>query len=167
MTITSKYSLTPVVSNTKMNTLADKVSKVIFNRSVVTLLWTGLAALMAGFRLATSSGAEGDEMFRAWMIDWAVIWVVLAAFSLRLLKPIYDYLVSERNALTEASMIRELSKLEPNFAQELRSMSLHQQMLDEQATETSAATSEALAPLGGLTTTFESKLSEASRLSST
>jgi hypothetical protein len=157
MTVTSKVSTTPGVGSTGLKGFASKVSKVVFNRSVAIVWWTGLAALMAAFRLATNSGAEGDEMFRAWMIDWAVIWFALATFSLRLLKPIFDYLVSEQNAHADASMLREISKLEPSFAQELRSMALHQQMRDEQAAEASAAASEALAPLGGLTPASASK----------
>ncbi len=154
MTIASKFSTSTVVGSTGLKTLAAKVSKLVFNRSVAIVWWTGLAALMAAFRLATTSGAEGDEMFRAWMIDWAVIWIALAAFSLRLLKPIFDYLVSEHQEYADALMIREMSRLEPNFAQELRSMALHQQMRDEQVAEASAAATEALAPLGGLTTAF-------------
>ena len=166
MTVTSKFSTSPDVGNTGFKTLAAKVSKLVFNRSVAIVWWTGLAALMAGFRLATTSGAEGEEMFRAWMIDWAVIWFALAAFSLRLLKPIFDYLVSEQNAHADASLISEISKLEPSFAQELRSIALYQQMRDEQAAETQAAASEALTPLGGLTTDFAQKPKLETRLGS-
>jgi hypothetical protein len=130
---------------------AHKLSKLVLNRSVAILWWTGLAALMVGFRMATTSGAEGEEMFRAWMIDWAVVWVILAALSLRLLKPIFDYVVSEQNAYAEALMVREISKHEPNFAQELRSMAMQQQMRDEQASESAAQAADALSALGGLT----------------
>jgi hypothetical protein len=131
MTIYTRSTNPSPVSGT--TSLAQKLSKIFFNRSVAILWWTGLAALMAGFRVATSSGAEGEEMFRAWMLDWAIIWVTLAALSLRLLKPIYDYVINDQNAHTEASMFREISKLEPSFAQEMRAMAMHQQLRDEQA----------------------------------
>jgi hypothetical protein len=130
--------------------LAAKVSKVFFNRSVAIIWWTGLAALMAGFRLATNGGAEGEEMFRAWMIDWAVIWVALAAISLRLLKPMVDYLLNEQNAHAEASMFKEISKLEPSFAQELRAMAMQQQLRNEQSSQAIKDAADALDALGGL-----------------
>jgi hypothetical protein len=146
--------------------VAALFNKLFFNRSLAIIWWTGLAALMAGFRIATSSGAEGDEMFRAWMIDWAVIWFTLAVISLRLLKPAFDYLVDGQNAHAEASMFRELSKLEPSFAQELQSMTMHQQMRDEQAAENTKASAEALASLGGLTNAQSAKSANAVRLGS-
>jgi hypothetical protein len=169
MTITSKTNATVTATTSPSigpTSLAAKLGKVLFNRSVAIIWWTGLAALMAGFRLATNSGAEGEEMFRAWMIDWALIWFTLAALSLRLLKPIFDYVINEQSAHAEAAMVRELSKLEPSFAQELRSMTMHQQLRDEQAVEQAQASSEALPALGGLTTATTSKPMSAIRLDS-
>jgi hypothetical protein len=151
MTTPSRSNHSATVGGTGARGFVATLSKIFFNRSVAIIWWTGLAALMAAFRLATSGGAEGDEMFRAWMIDWAVIWVALAAVSLRILKPVFEYLISEQNAHADAAMIREISKLEPSFAQELRSLEMHQQLRDELAAEAAQAASEALTPLGGLT----------------
>jgi hypothetical protein len=142
-----KLSEAPAGGSSRLLALANKV---FLNRSVAIIWWTGLAALMAAFRLASDGSASEEEMFRTWMIDWALIWVALAALGLRLLKPVLDYVVSDQNAHAEASMLRELSRVEPNFAQELRSMTMHQQMRDEQAAEEALATQEALAALGGV-----------------
>jgi hypothetical protein len=166
MTTNTKFSSPLPALATASQGFAAKLSAIFFNRSVAIVWWTGLAALMAGFRLASTSGAEGDDMFRAWMIDWAVIWVGLAAISLRLLKPVFAYFVNEQNAHAEASMFLEISKLEPAFAQELRSMEMHQQLRNEQAAEDAAARSEALNALGGLTPRVVAKPASAAHLGS-
>jgi hypothetical protein len=166
MTINTKSSSPLPALAAGSQGFAAKLSAIFFNRSVAIVWWTGLAALMAGFRLASTSGAEGDDMFRAWMIDWAVIWVGLAAISLRLLKPIFDYFVNEQNAHAEASMFRELSKLEPAFAQELRSMEMQQQLRNEQALEDAAARTEALKALGDLSPRAVAKPASAAHLGS-
>jgi hypothetical protein len=140
------------------------ISKVFLNRSMAIIWWTGLAALMAAFRLATDGAEEGEEMFRAWMIDWAVIWVALAGLSLRLIKPLYDLFVENQVAQLEAYQINRLRKVLPSFDQELRTMALHQQMRDEEQAEKAAAASEALSGLGAVSGERGADVSKALRL---
>jgi hypothetical protein len=109
--------------------------KLIFSRPAAIIWVTGLAALVAGFRLATHGGTEGEEMFRSWMMSWAVIWFALAGVGLRLVKPLYDFFVTDQITQLEAYQVKQLRRLQPGFDQELRSLALYQQPCDERAAD--------------------------------
>jgi hypothetical protein len=122
-------------ANTALVRLTLAARKIITSRTVSIIGLSGLAALIAGFRLATQGSAEGEDMFRAWMAAWAVIWFALAGVCLRLLKPLYDFFVTDQIALLEAYHVMQMRRLQPGFDQELRSLGLYQQYRDEQAAE--------------------------------
>jgi hypothetical protein len=124
---------TPEGGHSKAASFGKMVSKLFVSRSAAIVWLTGLTALLAGFRLATNGEAEGEEMFRAWMTSWALIWFALAGVALRLLKPIYDFFVTDQIAQLDAYQLKQLRRIQPSFDQELRSLSLHQQMHDELA----------------------------------
>jgi hypothetical protein len=78
----------------------------------------------------------------------------LAGVCLRLLKPLYDFFVTDQIALLEAYQVKQMRRLQPGFDQELRSLGLYQQYRDEQAAEAAATKCEIdqAATLGGLST---------------
>jgi hypothetical protein len=88
---------------------ASATKKALMSRSSAIIWLTGLAALIAGFRLATNGGAEGEEMFRVWMSAWVLIWFSLAGVCLRLLKPIYDFFVTDQIAQLDAYQVKQFS----------------------------------------------------------
>jgi hypothetical protein len=133
MSILSRRQSTPGISPSGFEQFSRIFAKVFINRTASTIWLTGLAALIAGFRLATQGGTEGDEMFRDWMIAWGVIWFALAGVSLRLLKPLYDFFVTDQIAQLDAFKVKQMRSLQPNFDQELRSLGLYQQMRDEKS----------------------------------
>ncbi len=131
MSILSRRQSTPDTSASGFEQFSKIFGKVFINRTASTIWLTGLVALISGFRLATQGATEGDEMFRDWMIAWGVIWFALAGVSLRLLKPLYDFFVTDQIAQLDAFKVKQMRRLQPNFDQELRSLSLYQQMRDE------------------------------------
>jgi hypothetical protein len=131
--------------------LTEAAKKVFLTRSGAIVWLTGLAALVAGFRLATNGGAEGEEMFRVWMSAWALIWFSLAGVCLRLLKPMYDFFVTDQIAQLDTYQVQQMRRLQPSFDNELRSLALYQQLRDEQAAAaTTAIDIDHRATLGGV-----------------
>jgi hypothetical protein len=139
MSTTSTHSRLPGSSISGFSRFSSNAKKVFVSRSAAIIGLTGLTALVAGFRLATNGGAEGEEMFRAWMIAWAVIWFALAGVCLRLLKPLYDFFVTDQIAQLDAYKVTQMRRLHPGFDQELRSLALYQQLRDERAADAAKA----------------------------
>jgi hypothetical protein len=133
MSTSSTHPRLPLLSGPGFARFTHGAKKVFVSRSAAIIGLTGLTALIAGFRLATNGGAEGEEMFRAWMIAWVVIWFALAGVGLRLLKPMYDFFVTDQIAQLDAYKVKQMRRLQPGFDQELRSLALYQQLRDERA----------------------------------
>ncbi len=129
---------------------AATARKIVTNRSVAIIGLTGLASLIGGFRLATQGSAEGEEMFRAWMIAWLIVWFALAGVCLRLLKPMYDFFVTDQIALLDSYQLKQMRRLQPSFDQELRSLGLYQQLRDERAADAATFDIDNRATMGGL-----------------
>jgi hypothetical protein len=136
-------------SNRSLITVAGSVlERVYASKSFAVLSLTGVVALMAGFRIAVSGDAVGQEMFNVWMLDWAVIWASLSIVCLMLLNPLIEFFSQDLRAHREASMMRELIRMEPAMAQELRAMEMQQQYRDEMVQEERVAAAAALDGIG-------------------
>jgi hypothetical protein len=122
-------------SNITLGFVGKALERIYASRSFAILSLTGVVALMAGFRIAVSGDAIGEEMFNVWMLDWAVIWAALAIACLMFLNPLLEFFSQDLRAHQESSMMRELMRMEPAMAQELRAMEMHQQYRDELALE--------------------------------
>ena len=127
-------SSSPLASRA-VGALGKSLNYLYASKSFAIITLTGAVAFMAGFRIAISGDTVGEEMFNAWMIDWAVIWASLAVVSLLLLRPMVEYFSQDQDAQQEAMMFRELIRLEPAMAQELQAMAMHQQYRDEMKAE--------------------------------
>ena len=112
---------------------------------------TGLAALLAALRLALASETTSENLFQTWMVDWIVVWAALAMLVFFMLKPLFTFLKSDRQSFKEAVLLRQMALLEPNLAQELRTLGMYQQRRDEEAAENALELEASLAPLGSLT----------------
>ena len=132
MSILSNRQGTHSITASGFDRFGSILGKVFTNRSANIVWLTGLVALIVGFRLATQGAHEGEEMFRDWMIAWAVIWFAFAGVCLRLLRPLYDFFVTDQIAQIDAFHVKQMRRLQPNFDHELRSLGLYQQMRDEQ-----------------------------------
>ncbi len=136
-------------SNRSVSTaLSSGLKRIYASKSFAVLSLTGAVALMAGFRIAVSGDAVGEEMFNVWMLDWAVIWASMAIVCLMLLNPLIEFFSQDVRAHREASMMRELIRMEPAMAQELRAMEIHQQYRDELAQEERVSAAAALEGIG-------------------
>jgi hypothetical protein len=131
-----------------ISSLSNTIERVYASKSFAVLSLTGVVALMAGFRIAVSGDAVGEEMFNVWMLDWAVIWASLAIVFLMLLNPLIEFFSQDLRAHREASMMRELIRMEPAMAQELRAMEIQQQYRDEVAQEDRVSAAQALEGIG-------------------
>jgi hypothetical protein len=124
MSISINRSSFSLSNNSRFARFALSITRMLTSRSAAIIFLTGLAALIAGFRLATDGNTEGEEMFHTWMIAWAVIWFALAGVCLRLHKPMYDFFVTDQIAQLDTYQVKQMRRLQPNFDQELRSLGL-------------------------------------------
>ena len=71
----------------------------------------------------------------ALLVGWKTRWAALAIACLMFLNPLIEFFSQDMRAHQESSMMRELIRMEPAMAQELRAMEMHQQYRDELALE--------------------------------
>ena len=126
-------------------------ARILTDKATGIVALTGLAALLAAFRLALSSETTAENLFQTWMIDWILVWAAFAVMVFFMLQPLFIFLKSDRQSYREAVLLRQMALLEPNLAQELRTLGMYQQRRDEEAAQAKLDTEESLAALGSLT----------------